>query len=332
MGVFGGDPLRVTLFGQSAGGSLTLSHLVSPFSAGLFHAAIIESGFGKNVGFEPIPLDQALREGSWLVDRLGCGDSPDLLSCLRNVSVETIVNKTSEFCFWNPAIDGVQVVEAPSEAIAAGRFHRVPVIVGSTLNDDALGVYLTFGSEKISGLEYAAALTYYFGIGHAYKVSQLYSNISSNFWALSTASTDYNLRCPSRSLAHIWASYNVLSWLYSFSWASPDGTNVYNVSADLRACHGSDLPFVFNHLPNFTKETQQLSDQVMGFWTNFASHLSPNADNTSLFWPKYASDSDLYLNFDTPSSIGSHLGASGPICDLFWDCVNISAKQLGAGD
>ena len=93
--------------------------------------------------------------------------------------------------------------------------HRVPVIIGTTLNDDALGVYLTFGSEKISGLEYAAALTYYFGIGHASKVSQLYSNISSNFWALSTASTDYNLRCPSRSLARIWASHNVSSWLYT---------------------------------------------------------------------------------------------------------------------
>src|SRR4029079_586634 len=86
---FGGDPLNVTIFGQSAGGLSVLVHLVSPLSKGLFQKAVIESGA---LYATPTLLSTAESQGTTFGQQLGCSTA----ACLRNLSVNAIlVNQSS---------------------------------------------------------------------------------------------------------------------------------------------------------------------------------------------------------------------------------------------
>jgi carboxylesterase type B len=160
------------------------------------------------------------------------------------MSAELLPNLTSELCYWLPTIDGTVLSDLPQNLFAAGKFHKVPLIVGSTLQDDALGLYAVFGSTNISDLEEYASYLGEFGFVSPV-VADVYSNAAAHpFWRVVAASTDWNLRCPSRRLCRAFQQFNVSCFLYSFDFFTAT-SNPYNLSAPLRACHGSELPFVF---------------------------------------------------------------------------------------
>ena len=80
---FGGDPRNVTIFGESAGGLNVTTHIVSPYSAALFHKAIIESG-AYQLDTPTLAASQA--RGTAFADRIGCVDQTALPACARSRS------------------------------------------------------------------------------------------------------------------------------------------------------------------------------------------------------------------------------------------------------
>ncbi|XP_011194065.2 juvenile hormone esterase [Zeugodacus cucurbitae] len=131
---FGGDPTRVTLLGMSAGSMAISLHLASPLSKGLFHGVIAISGSATNhYDIDNVYLTQHL------ADQLGCPryNTKYLLNCLRKFSWEELINTSAKYekyglinVKWNYEIDGVFLLEHPTEAIRNNRFNRVPLIVG----------------------------------------------------------------------------------------------------------------------------------------------------------------------------------------------------------
>ncbi|XP_063236212.1 esterase FE4-like isoform X2 [Bacillus rossius redtenbacheri] len=147
IGHFGGDPGRVTIFGQSAGAASVHLHTMSPMSAGLFHGAISQSGCAlNNWSLATGARQSALRLGK----ELGChSDSlDDLLQFLTSVPASSLVDAqyrvvTNELRLRMSGVVFTPVVEKNSTAVGttflpdeplallkAGRVHKVPQVIG----------------------------------------------------------------------------------------------------------------------------------------------------------------------------------------------------------
>jgi len=130
---FGGDPERVTIFGESAGGLSTFTNLVSPTASGLFHRAIVESG----AYMQTLPtLAQAEAGGTAFANAVGCNQSTPsaVLACLRALPVSTVLaNQALTFIGLGPSpnVDGKVLTQSIGTALASGQFNRVPLMHGT---------------------------------------------------------------------------------------------------------------------------------------------------------------------------------------------------------
>ncbi|HKU40338.1 MAG TPA: carboxylesterase family protein [Polyangiales bacterium] len=138
---FGGDPDRVTLFGQEAGAIDICYHLVAAGSQGLFHAAVLQSG---SCGAQRLPrLAAAENQAEITAASLGCAglQGEASLACLRALPAETFQHATPTHDVARGAlavIDGQFLREQPAHALSAGRFEQVPLIIGNDVAEDDL--------------------------------------------------------------------------------------------------------------------------------------------------------------------------------------------------
>ncbi|EDL87211.1 rCG39017, partial [Rattus norvegicus] len=147
---FGGNPNRVTIFGESAGGTSVSSHVVSPMSQGLFHGAIMESGV--------VVLPDLISRSSEMVYRIvanlsGCAavDSETLMQCLRGKSEAEILDINKVFKIIPAVVDGEFLPKHPQELLASANFHRVPSIIG--INNDEYGWILPMIFDSAQKIE-----------------------------------------------------------------------------------------------------------------------------------------------------------------------------------
>ena len=143
---FGGDPNKVTLFGESAGGMSVSLHLISPSSKGLFHRAIMQSGAsstpffcGKVTNTEQLELFAKL---------INCSLGPNHVECVRGKTAEDILTAQGGLTLLHykgtqdivaPTVDGDFLLDLPEILFNTGQFHHdVDVITGFTSNEGAL--------------------------------------------------------------------------------------------------------------------------------------------------------------------------------------------------
>jgi len=133
---FGGNPHRVTIGGESAGGLSTSSNLASPTAKGLFHAAIIESGAYMLFTVRPVAAQEAL--GVAFATAVGCtGTNAQIAACLRNTSVATLV-AAQGIINTSPTAGTTILPQGLADAFGSGSFNRVPVMQGTNLNEGTL--------------------------------------------------------------------------------------------------------------------------------------------------------------------------------------------------
>lgn len=167
IGQFGGDPKRVTIFGESAGAGSVGFHMMSPMSQGLFHGAIMQSG-SPYESWNNISHAQTLIFTHKFFDGLGCeyseGNYKSALQCLRKVDAKTLVYNLEKLNVWgfHPMVTLAPVKEVNSlhpfltelDYQAKEFGPNIPIMFGLTNNEGAvLMASIASEIEKIPDLE-----------------------------------------------------------------------------------------------------------------------------------------------------------------------------------
>ncbi|HTG02416.1 MAG TPA: carboxylesterase family protein [Nitrospirota bacterium] len=330
---FGGDPARVTIFGESAGGLSVYSQLASPLAAGLFQRAIAQSGayagFAPDYRVQILPIATAettgkpplVRAGTALATAVGC--SSQTAACLRAVAATTLVaNEGNTF----PTIDGALLTETTGSAFASGAFNRVPVMTGTNHDEYRYFVANDF-TLPLTNAQYSSATTTVFGSSLTPTVMAEYPlgaspPVNEGELQLAAAGTDGIFACTARRAMMGLAQY-VTVYAYEFNDESAPGPKFPGLNFPLGAYHSADVEFLFNRNGKpapLTADELQLSQAMISYWTHFAKTGDPNSPGQPQ-WLPYNAGTDERQSFVPPAPVVESNFDTAHLCTSFWDTL-----------
>ena len=322
IGDFDGDPRKVTIFGESAGGAsvslLTLSPMIK--DEGLFSRAIAQSGVGSSYwAVQKASNDNIARNfGRWLQ----CNDVRKLVSCLKTKPTSEILLKQdhlvneSTSILTAPNVDGQFLKELPSKLVAANAIpnSNVSLIVGFNENE---GTYFAGDPRNSTEQSYEKAVKLaskmYFGqenkvlntaLLHEYTKYHVSNLALKWFESLSDFHGDSLFAVDAINLADAWSKSGNTVYMYLFSHLPEHLILPY-----LKVTHGLEIPYVFgfdsvapewSYHRNFTAVDRNISIQCIEKWVSFAKNGFPGKG-----WPKYSSNTRQYLNIKNPLTVQS---------------------------
>lgn len=275
---FGGDPRRVTAFGESAGGVMINQLLTSPRARGLFHRAIAQSG-PLTLRVDDLPAAQ--QEGADYAAAAGCpGTGAEVAACLRAAPAERLLTAASGRG-WGSVVDGAVLPEQPLDAMTAGRFMRIPVIQGVNHDEATIGIADRFDRKDgpLTAEIYPWALLYLFGDRAGWvQLEYPLTGYGTPGAALSAVTTDGGFSCSSMRDA---TNLSKRSRTYFFEFDDPDAPRrpgYEDVSFPLGSYHTAEIQYVFGAPPGtFTPAQLELSRRIQRYWTTFARFGAPLA-------------------------------------------------------
>ncbi|KIJ12396.1 hypothetical protein PAXINDRAFT_14722 [Paxillus involutus ATCC 200175] len=300
IGAFGGDPTKVTIWGQSAGAISVALQMVtnSGNPEGLFQAAFMQSG-------SPIPVGD-ITHGQKYYDALvydtGCSSASDTLQCLRGVPYETLLDAMNQspviysyqslVLAWLPRVDGVFLTDDPQKLVQQGSVADVPFVTGDC---DDEGTFYSFSTLNITTdtqfEEYVQ--TYWFPNATSTTIQELMQYYPDNiiqgspfdtgvlnaltpqFKRLAAFQSDVIFQAPRRLFLQNRSGKQAL-WTYV--------NKRFKTVPFLGSFHGSDIFNVYG------------GQDMASYLVRFVSNLDPNG-GTDLYWPQYTTAEPNMLEF-----------------------------------
>jgi para-nitrobenzyl esterase len=297
---FGGDPHKVTIAGESAGGMSVCDHLVAPGSAGLFRGAIIQSAPCQ----AQADLATAERRSRDYAASVGCRNPASTAACLRALPASAL-DRPPWYVFIGdsdalsgPVTGTPSLPDGPVAALAAGRAARVPVLMG--VNHDEFTMfaalrYMRLG-RGVSSAEYPRLLGDIFGadgppvVAH-YPLDRYGGDAS---LAYSAAVTDGVFSCAADRLADSLSQRGPTAPVYTYEFDDPHAPApkpLRQAPFPVGASHSLELRYLFSvgGAPPLNPGQRMLSGQMISYWSHFITSGAPKATGEP-DWPAKGSE------------------------------------------
>jgi para-nitrobenzyl esterase len=310
---FGGDPGRVTIFGQSAGGEQVFVLLCSPLAAGLFHRAISMSA---PAGLNLPTVAQIAPKRAGMLAKLGCSDEATQPARLRRLDAQQILDAVDEGwnllkdagLGWTPTVDGAVLPDQWVNLFRQGRFNRVPVMVGHTKEEGRpfVAIFENDAGEKMTKAQAVQIMQSFFG-PKADAVMQKYElkTAPEPGGVCAKIVTDSLFATGEDNDREALAQFVPVFGYRSYDPNAPE-SHVHALYSKIGAGHDSDLAYLFQwddfsgRQPEFTPEQQTLASEMGRYWGQFAASGEPNGDRL----PRWSPTSAGQIQYLEPLSIG----------------------------